>query len=70
MVSDPARGDRRWLVHLYTAAARVLAFLAARDIFQYRYPRARSSGCAVDRGRRDRRALARLAQVFGRGARR
>ncbi len=26
-----------WLVHLYTASGAVLAFLAARDIFQYRY---------------------------------
>jgi phosphatidylcholine synthase len=26
-----------WLVHLYTASGAVLAFLAARDIFQYRF---------------------------------
>jgi phosphatidylcholine synthase len=26
-----------WLVHLYTASGALLAFLAARDIFQYRY---------------------------------
>ena len=26
-----------WLVHLYTASGAVLAFLATRDIFQYRY---------------------------------
>jgi phosphatidylcholine synthase len=26
-----------WLVHLYTASGAVLAFLAARDVFQYRF---------------------------------
>ena len=52
-----------WLVHLYTASGAVLAFLAARDIFQYRYREAflwLALSIVVDA---TDGALARLAQV-------
>jgi phosphatidylcholine synthase len=55
-----------WLVHLYTASGAVLAFLAARDIFQYRYREAflwLALAIVVDA---TDGALARLARVSAR----